>query len=234
MVVKLVRRTVEKFLSLGFVKTYLGDVNVRNNIYLLRSLISGVMYSAFNMLAAIYYNSRWFFAVAIYYILLVTTRYILYLTSKRHVYDDSVSLELYHNCRAVGIVMLFLNVAMATMIVYTTVTLRAQNHSLLLTCFLGVYSVSIFIFNIASVLYNRRRRVAYSYIIARIISFCASFMSLFNFVNSLVFRLEIKEGTAKLINAAVGAAVIFSVLILCIAVIYKCNRKILLYNARIR
>ena len=232
MIVKLAWCVVEKISSLGFVKTYLHDVNVRNNIYLLRSLISGVLYSAFNMLAAIYYVSRWFFAVAVYYILLVTTRYILYLTSKRHVYDENVSLELYRNCRTVGIVMLFLNIAMATMIVYTTVSLRAQNHSLLITCFLGGYSVSMFIFNIASVLYNRKRRLAYSYIIARIISFCASFMSLFNFVNSLAFRLEIKENTAKLINAAVGATVIFSVLILCITVICKCNRKILQYSAR--
>lgn len=232
MIAELVRRTVGKILNFGFVKIYLSDTVVRHNVYLLRSLISGVLYSAFNMFAAILYNSRWFLAVSLYYVLLVTTRYILYLTSKKHAYDDKDSLSLYHSCRAVGVVMLFLNVAMATMIVYTTLTLRGQSHSLLVTYFLAVYSVSVFIFNVTSVLYNRKRQLPYSYIIARIISFCASFMSLFNFVNSLVYRLEINERLAKLINGSVGATVIFSVLILCITVIYKCNRKISEYKVQ--
>ena len=218
---------VSKITNLKFVKIYLSDFGVRHNVYLLRSLISGVLYSAFNMFAAILYSSRWFLSVSVYYILLVTTRYILYIASKKHAENGELSLSLYQSCRTVGVVMLFLNIAMATMIVYTTCTLRAQSHSVIVIYFLGIYSVSVFIFNVISILYNRKRRLPYSYIIARIISFCASFMSLFNFVNTLLYKLEISRHTAKLINGTVGAAVILSVLILCVSVICKCNRKIL-------
>ncbi len=221
---------VRKITNLGFVKIYLNDFSVRHNVYLLRSLISGVLYSAFNMFAAILYGSRWFLAVSVYYVLLVITRYILYPAAKNQAKNAAVSLSLYQRCRRVGVVMLFLNVAMATMIVYTTLTLRAQNHSLIVIYFLGAYSISIFVFNVFSIFYNRRRRLPYSYVIARIISFCASFMSFFNFVNALIYKLEISRRAAKLINGTVGAAVISSVLLLCIAVIYKCNKRISEYK----
>ena len=146
---------------------------------------------------------------------------------------SSVSVKLYRNCLGVGIVMLFLNIAMATMIVYTIITSRAKNHSLVVIYFLAIYSVSVFVFNTASMIITRKQRLPYSYIIARILSFCASFMSLFNFVNSLVYTLEIRRCAANSINTAVGAAVIVSVLFLSVSVIYKCNKRISEYkNAR--
>ncbi len=226
----LLSRLIKRVLDFEFVRVYLADIGVRHNVYLLRSLISGVLYSAFNMLAAIYYNSRWFAAVSVYYVLLATTRYILYLTAKSHEWGEKISLLLYQRCRTVGIVMLFLNIAMATMIVYTILTSRGQKHSAIIIYLLAIYSVSVFVFNMMSVYYNRKRRLPLSYVIARIIAFCASFMSLFNFINSLVYTLDISGRAAVLINGISGVVVIVCVLALCIAVIYKCNGKIVLFK----
>ena len=216
----------ERFFELRAVKVYMSDIGVRHSIYLLRGLISGILYSAFNMFAAILYNSRWFASVAIYYILLVVTRYILFLTGKNHEWGNAVSIELYKNCRTVGIVMLLLNVAMASMIVYTIATERGSGHSPLVVYLLAIYTVSIFVFNAVSLLINRKRRLPYSYLISRIISLCASFMSMFNLANSLTVGIDSTSFFSRGIKWGVGGAVILAVLILCLVVIAKCNKRI--------
>jgi hypothetical protein len=178
------------------------------------------------MFAAMLYESRWFAAVAVYYLLLVCTRYILYLTGKRHAFGERESASLYKSLRSVGIVMLMLNLAMASIIIYTIATERAKVYSPVVIYLFVVYTVSIFVFNAASLYINRKKRLPYSYLITRIISFCASLMSLFNLVNSLVFTLGIEKRLARVINAFVGCGVIFFVLFLCIAIIVKCNKRL--------
>lgn len=224
------KRLAERFFALHAVRIYMSDISVRNNVYLLRGLISGILYSAFNMFAAILYNSRWFASVAIYYLLLVLTRYILFFTSKRHEGGEGVTHLLYKRCRTVGIVMLLLNIAMASIIVYTITTGRATKHSPIVVYLLAFYSISILIFNAVSVVINRKKRLPYSYLISRIISFCASLMSLFNLVNSVVYGLGIQGEAARLSNAAVGIIVIALVLFLSMTVIVKCNRRMREYE----
>ena len=119
--------------------------------------------------------------------------------------------------------------AMALTIVYTIAQQKVINHSPLVVYLLALYTVSICIFNVASVVINRKRKLPYSYLISRIISLCASFMSVFNLVNSLAVYV-VNPSLSLILRWSVGAGVIFAVLALCLAVIIKCTRRIGAYG----
>ena len=218
-----------RLFELNAVKVYMSDVSVRYSVNLLRSLITGILYSFFNSFAALLYESAWFFAVAIYYMLLVTVRYVLFVIGKKHEQNDACGIEIYKSCRNVGVLMLSLNMAMALTIVYTIAQQKVINHSPLVVYLLALYTVSICIFNVASVVINRKRKLPYSYLISRIISLCASFMSVFNLINSLAVYV-VNPSLSLILRWSVGAGVIFAVLALCLAVIIKCTRRIAAYG----
>ena len=129
--------------------------------------------------------------------------------------------------------MLLLNIAMATIVVYTIRTSRIIKHSPIVVYLLAFYSISILVFNAVSVAVNRKKRLPYSYLISRIISFCASLMSLFNLVNSIVYGMGIVGTAAKLSNAAIGIVVVILVLLLSMTVIIKCNRRMREWNRNV-
>lgn len=105
---------VKKALSIPLFERYLKEAEFRTKISLYQGLFINLLYVALKFCSGIYYRSIWFISLAFYYFLLAVMRFSLlyYVRSQR---DDRVSeIKRYRFC---GIVLLFMNQALAAIVV---------------------------------------------------------------------------------------------------------------------
>lgn len=227
-----VHKILSHIRSLHPVRVYLKDSEIRLHLNLLRSLVFGILYTAFNLFSSLYYKSTWFLSVSVYYLLIILMRYILFRMNRR---DEAVKEDKeYRIYRSIGVIMLVLNAAMASMIMYTVLKERRTDHSLLFIIMLGIYSASTLAYNLASIIKHRHKRSGIKFLMSRIISLSAALMSAFNLVNSFIYKTSLSSNWEFALNAVSGTFVIFSVLIMSVSIICRANRRIMkikLYNS---
>lgn len=119
-VIRLIRRGIEnhpfvrKALSIPLFKKYLKEAEFRTETSLYQGFFINLLYVALKLCSGVYYGSIWFGSLAVYYLLLAVMRFSLlhYVRSRK---DDRVSeWKRYRFC---GIVLLFMNQALAAIVV---------------------------------------------------------------------------------------------------------------------
>lgn len=119
-IVRLIRQKIEnhplakKVISIPIFEKYLKEVKFRTETSLYQGLFINLLYVALKFGSGIYYRSIWFVSLAVYYLLLAVMRFSLlhYVRSRK---DDRVSeWKRYRFC---GIVLLFMNQALAAIVV---------------------------------------------------------------------------------------------------------------------
>ena len=119
-IVRLIRQKIEnhplakKVISIPIFEKYLKEVKFLTETSLYQGLFINLLYVALKFGSGIYYRSIWFVSLAVYYLLLAVMRFSLlhYVRSRK---DDRVSeWKRYRFC---GIVLLFMNQALAAIVV---------------------------------------------------------------------------------------------------------------------
>lgn len=119
-VIRLIRNGIEnhpfirKALSIPIFKKFLKEAEFRTETSLYQGFFINLLYVALKFCSGIYYRSIWFGSLAVYYLLLAVMRFALlhYVRSRR---NDRVSQ--WKRYRFCGIVLLFMNQALAVMVV---------------------------------------------------------------------------------------------------------------------
>lgn len=105
---------VRKALSISILEKFLKEAEFRTETSLYRGFFINLLYVALKFFSGIYYRSIWFGSLAVYYLLLAVMRFSLlhYVRSRK---DDRVSQ--WKRYRFCGIVLLFMNQALAAIVV---------------------------------------------------------------------------------------------------------------------
>lgn len=130
---------MKKLLNTSLGSRYFNDVRFRTEISLYSGLFINLLYIAMKLFSGIYYRSVWFISLACYYILLAIMRYILLWRGKKKPNADRMEAELkrYHAC---GITLLFMNQALAGIVIFMVHQNRGFEYSGLLIYGMAVYS----------------------------------------------------------------------------------------------
>ena len=177
---------------------YLASGKTRLHLLLIKSLTAGGIYAAANLVSAIRYRSVWFLSVAVYYLLLLLTRYLLFRQNKRA--DSVEDVSDFVGYRRASLIMLAVNAAMAVMIVYTVGGRRNEAHSRIILAWLAVYSLTVFLYNLFCLLQHRDGKSTLRHVY-RIISLSASLMSIFNFQCSLLSSVSLESELEFALNS---------------------------------
>ena len=104
----------KKVISIPIFEKYLKEVKFRTETSLYQGLFINLLYVALKFGSGIYYRSIWFASLAVYYLLLAVMRFSLlhYVRSRKR--DKSSEWKRYRFC---GIVLLFMNQALAAIVV---------------------------------------------------------------------------------------------------------------------
>ncbi len=137
---------MKKLRSTKVGEKYMTDVRFRAGVSLYQGFFINLLYIVMKLVSGIVYRSTWFIALAVYYILLAVMRFLL--VRRLNVRDEASELRRYRLC---GIMLLFMNQALAGIVVFMVHQNRGFDYPGLLIYAMAAYSfyaVTIAIINI--------------------------------------------------------------------------------------
>ena len=206
---------------INYIKLYFSDSAVRLNFSLALSLVLNICYIVFNVVAGIVYSSIWFVTVAVYYLIVVSVRYLVFGANN----GDMNDLEYVHiSSRAVGILLLFLSIAMACMMTYTVLSNKGARYPQYVLLIFLIYSVYTFVRAITGLIISRIKS-SQTERLAHTIRLSCALMSFFN----LQISYQTSYGASQRgvsINLLSGALIFFAVCFLALLTISKSNKEL--------
>ncbi|MBQ4382527.1 MAG: hypothetical protein II794_07315 [Oscillospiraceae bacterium] len=198
-----------------YLRRYRRDINFRLAVNLALTLAVNVIYSAFKLIAAIYFSSNWQGAVGVYYAILSIIRFtLLWSVRKTGIGGDYESdLKKY---RVVGLMLVMLTVALSAMAV---LMIRDNKHVeypgslIFLASLWAFYNVSVVIVQLV----RHRKNMTPISAASRAISFSAALVSLLSLQTSLLARFA-DQSTAFVRAMNIRTALIVILIILFISV----------------
>ena len=191
---------------LAYLSMYLKNASVRLNLGMLIGFVFNVFYIIFNLVSGIIYSDAWPIAVAAYYMLILSLRYLI--ISNNDAGDGSR--DLYARERNAGVIMLIIGVPITGMIIYNVVTDADVVYSGAVPIVLSLYSAVSIIRAIGAVIRFKesedlKMRIAYT------VRICAAAMSVFNLQSSILSLVNISREFKIFIKFCGGAAASFSI-----------------------
>lgn len=158
-VIRLIRHRIEnhpfvrKALSIPLLEKYFKEVEFRTEASLYQGLLINLFYVALKLGSGIYYRSIWFGSLAVYYFLLAVMRFSL-LHHVRNRKDDRVSeWKRYRFC---GIVLLFMNQALAAIVVIVIKQNKGFEYAGFLIYAMALYAFYAVITSVINVVKSRK------------------------------------------------------------------------------
>ena len=136
----------EKLRSTRLGEKYLTDVRFRTGVSLYQGFFINLLYIAMKLVSGVVYQSTWFIALAVYYILLAVMR--LLLARRLNAQDERMEWRRYRFC---GVMLLLMNQALTGIVVFMVRQNRGFNYPGLLIYAMAAYAfyaVTIAIINI--------------------------------------------------------------------------------------
>ncbi|MDE7133113.1 MAG: hypothetical protein K2O65_15215 [Lachnospiraceae bacterium] len=158
-IVRLIRQGIanhpltKKVISIPIFEKYLEEVKFRTETSLYQGLFINLLYVALKFGSGIYYRSIWFASLAVYYLLLAVMRFSLlhYVRSRK---DDRVSeWKRYRFC---GIVLLFMNQALAAIVVIVVEQNKGFEYAGFLIYAMALYAFYAVITSVVNVIKFRK------------------------------------------------------------------------------
>lgn len=209
-----------------YVKRYLTDTHLRINISLYGSLIWNIAYAVLQLGLGFYHHTVWYYALAVYYILLSSMRFFLLRHTRKHKAgeDKGNELSLYRFC---GIMLLVMNLALAVIITYIVLQGRVFIHHEITTIAMAAYTFTTLTMAIINVVrYRKYESPVFSG--AKVVSLSAALVSMITLESTMLttFGSEGQESFRFTILALTGLGIILFILILAIYMIVKSTKKI--------
>lgn len=203
------------------------DNALRIKLSLYSTLIFNTAYALFQLGMGIHYGSFWFYSLAAYYMLLVLMRFFLL----RHIRKSSPGEQLLSELtryRFCGIVLLFMNLALAVMVFFIVYWNRGYEYHYIMTIAMAAYTFAMLSISIVNAIKYKNSE---SPIISatKAIALAAALVSLLSLETAMLTAFD--NGTTDasfrpMMTAMTGIAVLLFILIMAIYMIVNANKKI--------
>ncbi len=213
---------MKKFRSTKVGEKYMTDVRFRAGVSLYQGFFINLLYIVTKLVSGIVYRSTWFIALAVYYILLAVMR--LLLVRQLNTQDEAAELRRYRLC---GIMLLFMNQALAGIVIFMVHQNRGFVYPGLLIYAMAAYSfyaVTIAIINIV----KTRRRKSPILSAAKAISFVAALVSILSLTTAMLSQFGGNDDPSfrQVMTSATGGGVCTIVIGMAIYMICLANKKL--------
>lgn len=216
---------VKKIRGTSLGNKLLGDAVFRSEVTLHGGLVMNLLYAALNLYSGVRYQSAWFVALAFYYILLSVMRGILVGQVHKTPMGENIPSEL-RSYRICGIVLLFMNQALAGIVVCIVNQNRGFTYSGLLIYAMAVYTFYITIAAIINVI-KFRKRGSPILSAAKVISLTAALVSMLSLETAMLAQFGADQPQfRRIMTGASGGAVCVFVLGMAVYMIVRSSKQI--------
>ncbi len=210
-----------------YVRIWRGDVRLRVNIGLFGGFAWNAAYALFQLCLGLYHRSFWFSSLAVYYLLLGLMRLSLAGFTRSHKPGEDMAAELkkYRGC---GVVLLFMNLALALIIFFLVYWNRTFHHHPITAIAMAAYTFGSFTLATVNVVrYRRLGSPAYS--AAKAISLAAACVSMLTLEATMLTAFG--DGSMGLTDrriflGATGAAVSAFIIGMAVYMIRRANQQL--------
>lgn len=210
------------------VRRYRTDLVFKSHLSLYLSLLLNLLYAVFKLVSGIWYGSVWLITLGIYYLFLLCMRCLL-----AHFRRVPVGANLraeYRRCRACGIVMALMNLALMGVIVLVLQQNRTFHYAGSLIYVMAIYTFCA----VASACVNLvklRRQGSPVLSAAKAISLAAALVSMLSLETAMLTEFGSEDDlTRQLLTGLTGGAVCLIILLMALVMILKANRQLRLLD----
>ncbi|MBQ8145085.1 MAG: hypothetical protein IJ042_09910 [Butyricicoccus sp.] len=218
------RQAKQKVYGTSLGNRYMTDTAFKVRVSLYNSLAISLLYSAFKLIAGVYYSSVWWGAVAFYYMVLALIRFLLlrYMNSNQSRAD---LLSEYRRYRLCGILMVLLNLALSGIVFQMVWQNRAYTYPEIILIAIATYTFyTVTVSIIDLVKYRKFKSPVMS--ASKAIRFAAALVSLLNLETAMLARYSDDEAFRRLMTALTGTGVCLIVLVISVIMVVRANREI--------
>lgn len=217
---------VSRILKLPFGERFLQDVRFRTKVSLYQGFFINLLYIVMKMASGLYYRSLWFIALAIYYALLASMRFLLLRRGRRKT-DRKPEEEELRRYRFCGIMLLLMNQALMGIVIFIVHRNQGYEYPGMLIYAMAAYSFYAVI--TASVnLVKFRKHGSPVLSAAKAINLVAAMVSILSLTTAMIaqFGGEDAREFRQIMTGAVGGGVCMIVLGMAGFMIVKSTRQI--------
>ena len=213
---------MKKFRSTKVGEKYMTDVRFRARISLYQGFFINLLYIVMKLVSGIVYRSTWFIALAVYYILLAVMRFLL--VRRLNVQDEASELRRYRLC---GIMLLFMNQALAGIVVFMVHQNRGFDYPGLLIYAMAAYAfyaVTIAMINIV----KTRKHKSPILSAAKAINLVAALVSILSLETAMLAQFGGDDDPLfrQVMTGATGGGVCTIVIGMAIYMIWRANKNL--------
>ncbi|RKI40807.1 hypothetical protein D7V86_10890 [bacterium D16-51] len=231
-VVRFVRQGIDKhplvgkMLGIPFVSKYLKEATFRAEASLYQGFFINLLYAGIKLLSGILYRSVWFITLAVYYILLALMRASLL----HYVRTDKKSrVSEWRRYRLCGMILLFMNVALAGIVVLVVYENSGFEYPGVLIYVMAVYAFYAAIMAVRNVV-RFRKYGSPVMSAAKAVSLTAALVSMLSLETAMLTQFGAADDPMfrRIMTASTGAAVSITVLGMAVFMIIRSCREITL------
>lgn len=197
------------------------DIRFRSDISLYKGFFINLLYIAMKMVSGIYYQSVWFIALAIYYVLLAVTRFVLLRKEKKLKGKTQMQIEIvrYRQC---GVMLLIMNQALACIVVFMVYQNRGFNYPGLLIYGMALYAFYAVITAVVNLI-KFRKHGSPVMSAAKAVSFVSALVSMLSLTTAMLAQFGGNDTSnfRQIMTASVGGVVCTIVIGMAIFMICK-------------
>ena len=215
-----------KILSIPMGRRYVEDVKFRAEVSLGIGFTINLLYIVMKMVFGIYYRSTWFIALAVYYTLLAVMRFLLLYRKRWPEGKARQELEL-RRYRSCGIVLLFMNIALAGIVTFMVHQNRGYEYPGTLIYAMAAYSFyAVIIATINVVKFRRHGSPILS--AAKAISLVAALVSILSLETAMLAQFGGEDDPLfrKVMTGATGGGICVIVLGMALFMIVKASKQL--------
>ncbi len=212
-------------------KRWSDDAGFRINTSLCCSLIWNTAYSVFQFGLGIYHSSFWFFSLGAYYLTLAVMRFFLVIHTRKHKGGKIILKELF-KFRICGIIFLFMNIFLSSIIFFMIYWNRTFNHSEITTIAMAAYTFTTLTFSIIGVI-RYRKMESPVYTATKAISLASACVSLLTLESTMLSTFGGESASVlfkKIMLGSTGGVISLFIVGMAIYMINKSNKEIKKYK----
>lgn len=213
-------------------RRYVGDIKFRTEVSLGIGFTINLLYIVMKLVSGIYYRSTWFISLAVYYTLLAVMRFLLLWRKRGPEGKARRELEL-RRYRSCGIILLFMNMALAGIVVFMVRHNRGYEYPGTLIYAMAAYAFYAVIIAAVNVIKFRRHK---SPILsaAKAISLAAALVSMLSLETAMLARFGREDDPLfrNVMTGATGSGVCLMVLGMALFMIVKGSKQLRQINTQ--
>lgn len=218
------RKTKQKVYDNPLGNRYMTDTAFKVRISLYISLGINLLYSAFKLVAGVYYASFWWGAIAVYYMVLSLIRFLLlrYMNSNQ---KEANMLSEYRRYRLCGLLMILLNLSLSGIVFQMVRQNKTYTYPEIMIIAVATYTFyTVTASMIDMVKYRKFKSPVMS--ASKAIRFAAALVSLLTLETAMLVQYGDDEAFRGLMTALTGTGVCIVVLGMSVYMVIRANREI--------